>query len=229
MAIVVSVTYYKQCISREKAVIVQKCCTNGFVTLLYAFLQCNPYTGPWKLWAIEVLLSSSIKAVFAIELSCYTFSRLYPHLHRLVSYECTTTMVWVMGPKYLFLNKITAFVGHIEVTLRPGQLEQSTAITNSFFFLYLTLLILTVKQFCGTAQAVWFSPAQCRKTHMGEKKTKRERNTQRTRVNHRAFSLFENVNIKEKLFFIGGGMLVGRKCFPAAEQIGVLSQTNSLK
>lgn len=71
-AIVVSVTYYKQRIFREKAVIVQKCGTNGFVTLLFAFLQCNPYTGPWKLSPIEVLLSSSIKAMFEIELWCYT-------------------------------------------------------------------------------------------------------------------------------------------------------------
>lgn len=102
-AIVVSVTYYKQRIFGEKAVIVKKCGTNGFVTLLYAFLQCNPYTGPWKLSPIAVLLSSSIKAMFAIELWCYTFPRLYPHPLHLVSYECTSTMAWVMGPKCLFL------------------------------------------------------------------------------------------------------------------------------
>lgn len=45
-AIVALVTYYKQHIFREKAVIVQKCDTNSFLTLLYAFLQCHPYTGP---------------------------------------------------------------------------------------------------------------------------------------------------------------------------------------
>lgn len=110
-AIVVSVTYYKQRIFREKAVIVQKCGTNGFVTLLYAFLQCNPYTGPWKLSPIEVLLSSSIKAMFAIELWCYTFLRLYPQPLRLVSYECTTTMAWVMSPKCLFLEQNHCFCG----------------------------------------------------------------------------------------------------------------------
>lgn len=110
-AIVVSVTYYKQRIFREKAVIVQKCGTNGFVTLLYAFLQCNPYTGPWKLSPIEVLLSSSIKAMFAIELWCYTFPRLYPYPLRLVSYECATTMAWVMGPKCFFPEQNHCFCG----------------------------------------------------------------------------------------------------------------------
>lgn len=116
-----SVTYYKQRIFREKAVIVQKCGTNGFVTLLYAFLQCNPYTGPWKLSPIEVLLSSSIKAMFAIELWCYTFSRLYPHPLRLVSYECTTTMAWVMGPKCLFPEQNHCFRGS-----RRGNFETRT-------------------------------------------------------------------------------------------------------
>lgn len=111
-AIVATVTYYKQHIFREKAVIVQKCGTNGFVTLLYAFLQCNPYAGPWKLSPIEVRLSSSIKAMFAIELWCYTFPCLYPP----PSMSC---FIWVHnhnglsnGSKMLFsLNKITVFYG----------------------------------------------------------------------------------------------------------------------
>lgn len=136
-AIVATVTYYKQHIFREKAVIVQKCGTNGFVTLLYAFLQCNPYAGPWKLSPIEVRLSSSIKAMFAIELWCYTFPCLYPHPLCLVSYECTTTMAWVMGPKCFFpWTKSLFFMGHAERTLRPTQLKQTTAITNFFLCLY---------------------------------------------------------------------------------------------
>lgn len=132
-AIVVSVTYYKQRVFREKAVIVQKCGRNGFVTLLYAFLQCNPYTGPWKLSPIEVLLSSSIKAMFAIELWSYTFPRLYPHSPLLVSYECTTTMAWVMGPKCLFPEQNHCFCGSCRRNFeRPEQLEQTTANSNSF-------------------------------------------------------------------------------------------------
>lgn len=183
-AIVVSVTYYKQRIFREKAVIVQKCGRNGFGTLLYAFLQCNPYTGPWKLSPIEVLLSSSIKAMFAIELWCYTFPRLYPHPPRLVSYECTTTMAWVMGTKRLFPEQNHYFCGSCRGNFkRPEQLEQTTAITNSF------LSILIVKSFCSTSQAPSFSLTQCN-IHTREKKKKqeayREKHRGREREEHRS-------------------------------------------
>lgn len=129
IAIVASVTYYKQRIFREKAVIVQKCGTNGFVILLCAFLQCKPYTGPWKLSPIEVLLSSSIKAMFAIELWCYTFSRLYPHPPRLVSYECTATIASVMGLKCLFLEQNNCFCGS-----RRGNFETCTTWTYYCYY-----------------------------------------------------------------------------------------------
>lgn len=74
--------------------------------------------------------------MFAIELWCYAFPRLYPHPLHLVSYECTTTMALSNGSKMPFSrNKISVFVGHAEVTLIPVQLEQTTAITNSFLSL----------------------------------------------------------------------------------------------
>lgn len=129
-AIVASVTYYKQHIFREKAVIVQKCGTNGFLTLLHAFLQYHPYTRPWKLSSIEVWLSSSIRAMFAIELWCYTFPRLYLHPPCLVLYECTTAMTWVMGPKCFFpLSKITVFCGSC-----GGNFETPTTHTEHCYF-----------------------------------------------------------------------------------------------
>lgn len=205
--IVASVTYYKQHIFREKAVIVQKCGTNGFLTLLYAFLQCHPYTRPWKLSSIEVRLSSSIKATFAIELWCYTFSSPLPP----PSMPC---FIWVHnsndlsnGSKMLFpLSKITVFVGHVEVTLRPIQLWALLFLPPFFCSLYSNGE--TILQ-CFTGPVIlpgskWYT--KC-KEKVGEKDRNAEKHRggrERTKVNHRAFFLFENVKIKKRLFLQHG-------------------------
>lgn len=163
----------------------RKCGTNGFLTLLYAFLQCHPYTGPWKLSPIEVWLSSSIKAMFAIELWCYTFPRLYPHPACLVSYECTTARAWVMAPKCLFFqSKITVFVGHVEVTLRPIQLLLwliSLFFVSLSFFLPLSILIAKLS-------AVFHRPYHfvCLKAHSRKVRETWKKRAQRKMTEHRS-------------------------------------------
>lgn len=208
--IVASVTYYKQHIFREKAVIVQKCGTNGFLTLLYAFLQYHPYTRPWKLSSIEVQLSSSIKATFAIELWCYTFSSTLPP----PSMPC---YIWVHnsndlsnGSKMFFpLSKITVFVGHVEVTLRPIQLKQSIAISTSFLLLYSNSETI-LQYFTGPIilpGSKWYTKCKGKVGEMDRNAEKHRRGSDGTKVNHRAFYFFENVKIKKRLFNSAGGKI----------------------
>lgn len=103
-AIVASVTYYKQHTFREKAVIVQKCGTNGFLTLLYAFLQCQPLHKTLKAllnWSLAFIQYKSYVCNWALAL--YLFSPLPP--------PCMPCFIWVHssnglsnGSKILFFS-----------------------------------------------------------------------------------------------------------------------------
>lgn len=78
-AIVASVTYYKQHTFGKKAVIVQKCVRNGFLTLLYAFLQRQPLHKTLKAllnWSLAFIQHKSYACNWALAL--YLFSPLPP-------------------------------------------------------------------------------------------------------------------------------------------------------
>lgn len=86
----------------EKAVIVQSVAQMAFATL-YAFLQYNPINRTLKApanWSSAFIQHKSDVCNWALAL--YLSSPFPPLPLHLVSYECTTTMAWVMGPKCLY-------------------------------------------------------------------------------------------------------------------------------